>query len=467
MPGHGKLPRPRRSAARPLPGVSLSMSTQQPESDAPPLHERARGQLQRGEMVAAETTYRQLLEQAPDDAEALLFLANREMARRNAPVAMMLLSQAERAHPGHAGVAHQVGSAHLAVGDFEAAATSLRRALTLAPRLFVARLQLGIALEQLGQADEALRAYFIAVRSAQEQGRWLSDANTAPGLRDTVKYAMGYANAGRRRLFDQALEPLRQRYGVDELRRVERALAIHVGLEPMPMVDPRQRPLFLYFPDIPSQPYYPCRRFPWQEALEAAIFAIREELLAVLALAAEQPLDSFLDVDSPEQAATMLRGSGPDAPAWDAYFFHRHGQRYEDHAQACPRTTLVLDACPLVRIRDHAPEALFSVLRPGTHILPHRGVTNTRLVTHLPLIVPQECALRVGGQEHHWREGSCVTFDDTFEHEAWNHSDATRVVLILDSWNPDLTGVEQAAVTDLVATIGDFNASCELPPATA
>jgi aspartate beta-hydroxylase len=106
---------------------------------------------------------------------------------------------------------------------------------------------------------------------------------------------------------------------------------------------------------------------------------------------------------------------------------------------------------------------LYSVLRPGTHILPHRGVTNTRLVTHLPLIVPSDCAIRVGGEIHEWQEGRCVTFDDTFEHEAWNNSSETRVVLILDSWNPDLTEVERVAVTDLVEVIGDFNRASEVP----
>ncbi|HJU41002.1 MAG TPA: aspartyl/asparaginyl beta-hydroxylase domain-containing protein, partial [Tahibacter sp.] len=45
----------------------------------------------------------------------------------------------------------------------------------------------------------------------------------------------------------------------------------------------------------------------------------------------------------------------------------------------------------------------------------------------------------------------------TYEHEAWNRSDRTRVVLIFDVWHPDLTDVERAAVTDLVAAIGDFN----------
>jgi aspartate beta-hydroxylase len=88
-------------------------------------------------------------------------------------------------------------------------------------------------------------------------------------------------------------------------------------------------------------------------------------------------------------------------------------------------------------------------------------VTNTRLVTHLPLIVPSDCALRVGGEVHAWQKGRCVTFDDTFEHEAWNRSEHTRVVLILDCWNPDLTEVERAAVTDLVVAIGEFNRECE------
>jgi regulator of extracellular matrix RemA (YlzA/DUF370 family) len=39
----------------------------------------------------------------------------------------------------------------------------------------------------------------------------------------------------------------------------------------------------------------------------------------------------------------------------------------------------------------------------------------------------------------------------------------TRAVLILDSWNPDLSAVERAAVTDLVAAIGDFNRLGEIP----
>jgi aspartate beta-hydroxylase len=94
------------------------------------------------------------------------------------------------------------------------------------------------------------------------------------------------------------------------------------------------------------------------------------------------------------------------------------------------------------------------VFTPGTHLLPHRGVTNARLVAHLPLIVPEECALRVGGELHHWQEGRVVVFDDTYEHEAWNRSTRNRVVMIFDIWNPYLTEVERLAIAELIPQMG-------------
>jgi len=421
--------------------------------------EAAHAHLNKGELPQAERAFRGVLERAPDDVEALQFLARCHHDRREWAVALGYLQTAARLQPADLGVLQSLGAVQWEMGDVAGVVDSLRRALQQAPSLFQMRLRLGLALEQLGRTHEATAAYFAAVRAAQAQGRWLNDETTAPGLRDAVKHAMRYAIVGRRELFQQALEPLQQRYGASELRRVHHCLDIYLGLQPGSVPDPRQKPKFLYFPDIPSQPYYPRERFPWYEMLESATEAVCEELRAVLQ--AEQQLEAFLGETSEAQTQAMLRSSGAQPAAWDAYFFQRHGERYDGHYQACPRTTSLLDRLPLSRIRDHAPETLFSVLRPGTHILPHTGVTNTRLVTHLPLIVPTDCALRVGGEVHTWQKGQCVTFDDTFEHEAWNRSGETRVVLIFDCWNPDLSEAERAAVTDLVAAIGDFNNDCE------
>ena len=432
-----------------------------PEQSVETFRTNARRYAQQGELDAAEKSFLSLLERQPQDIEALMFVADRHSARGEHASAIRQLHIAVEVQRSEPALWVQLGSAHLAMGDFSAAAANFQRGLSLAPRMFVARLQLGMALEQLGQSHEALKAYFMAIESARALGRWLDDATTAPALRHLVKYAVNYANAGRHDLFRHALEPLRERYGSDELTRVERALSIYFFEQPANISDPRQKPKFLYFPDIASQPYYPRKHFPWLEALEAATATVRDELRAVLAQ--EQSLEAFLGHTAAPAGQSMLRSCNGQEPAWDAHFFYRHGLRYDEHCARCPQTTALLDALPLVRIRDHAPETLFSVLSPGTHILPHTGVTNTRLVTHLPLIVPPDCAIRVGGVEHVWEEGRCVTFDDTYEHEAWNRSEQTRVVLILDSWHPDLSEVERAAVTDLVEAIGDFNQSCEIP----
>lgn len=421
----------------------------------------ARQQQQHGALDAAEKSFLKLLAQQPQDVEALRFVASRQSARGEHAAAIARLRIAVEATPDDPGGWVQLASTQMALEDFVAAVTSFRRALSMAPRIFVARLQLGQALEQLGQSHEALKAYFMAIDSARAMGRWQDDATTAEALRPAVKYAANYVNKGRRQLFHGVLDPLRERYGKAELVRVERSLAIYFGDQPANIPDPRQKPKFLYFPDIASQPYYPREHFPWLQKLEAATDVIRDELRSVLAQGRQ--LEPFLGQAPAQARQGMLRSANNQDPAWDAYFFYRHGQRFEDHCSRCPQTTAVLDELPLVRIRDHAPETLFSVLAPGTHILPHTGVTNTRLVTHLPLIVPADCAIRVGGEEHAWREGRCVTFDDTYEHEAWNRSEQTRVVLILDSWHPDLSEAERAAVTDLVEAIGDFNQSCSLP----
>lgn len=428
-----------------------------PSDSAESCRLRARIQRHNGDTLLAQQSYARVLELLPGDVEALQFLSSGQATLGDAERAVGLMHDAQQANPQDPATLHHLGAAQMDSGDFSGAAVSLRACVQQAPKMFVARLRLAMALEQLGQQHAALIAYFKAITTAQAQGRWLSDASTAPALREVVKRAMDFVDAGRQQLFETTLEPLRQRYGRSELTRVEQCVAIYLNAQPANLPDPRQAPKFLYFPGLPPTPFYARDRFPWQRALEAGAPRIREELHEVLAQ--PEKLESFLQSGLPEEVAAYLRGSGEQPAAWDAYFFYRHGERFDAHCERCPQTAALLANAELVHIRDHAPETLFSVLRPGTHILPHQGVTNTRLVTHLPLIVPPDCALRVGLETHVWQADQCVTFDDTFMHEAWNRSNETRVVLILDTWNPDLSAAERAAVTELVAAIGDFNAS--------
>jgi aspartate beta-hydroxylase len=343
-----------------------------------------------------------------------------------------------------------------------AAEGPLRRALSADARLHRARLMLGKVLSLLGQPREAAVEYHRAVTIAQKLGVWVSEATTPVPLREEVLCAVQTAQRYRRAVVDEALAPLRARHGTTELARIDACVASYLGERVVAPADARQRPKTLYFPALPATPWLPAEKLPWLDILRDSAAAIREELVS-LRTAATAGFEPFLDFPTPAHIERHLRGRGAEAPAWDAFFFYRHGKRNDANHARCPQTSAALEACPLIRIRDHAPEICFSVLTPGTHILPHHGDTNTRVVVHLPLIVPPGCALNVGGELHEWHEGKPVVFDDTFEHEAWNRGSSDRVVLIIDAWHPDLTEPERAALSALVPLLGDFDRDCLLP----
>jgi Aspartyl/Asparaginyl beta-hydroxylase len=319
------------------------------------------------------------------------------------------------------------------------------------------RLDAASRYEERQELGDALLAYYRAIIESQRQGLWLSRETTPAAIVDRVAYAMRYVKAGRRRVFEHALGPVRTRYPAEELARFDNCLALQTGERRATPPDPRQRPSILYFPGLQSAPYFERADFPWFDALEHATATIREELLAVMSRA-ESSERVFASDDAERRGLSGDNG----APTWNGFYFWRHGERRETNCVLCPRTGQILESLPLCRIPGQAPEVMFSVLTPGTHILPHRGVTNTRVVCHLPLIVPEDCALVVGGEKHAWREGEAVAFDDTYEHEAWNRGSRTRVVLIIDVWNPHLTAAERDAVATLAGAMGDFNKAAGL-----
>lgn len=111
---------------------------------------------------------------------------------------------------------------------------------------------------------------------------------------------------------------------------------------------------------------------------------------------------------------------------WDVFGLYAFGEKLEQNCALCPETARLVEQIPGMTT------AGFSSLAAGAHIKPHVGYTNEVLRCHLGLVVPPGCSLRVGADEQAWREGECLVFDDTIEHEAWNRSEVTRVVLLID-----------------------------------
>jgi len=412
--------------------------------------------LKQGQAKEAEAAFRRVLEGDPDHVEALNVVGLAALRDGDVDRALTLLQRAAAVDSSQALTHLHLGRAHAAALEFEAAAAAYATALARQPALHAARLHLAEMHEKRGDTARAVFTYLRALNDAQAEGRWLNAATTPATLQGAVSHAHQFVRERRLAGFAQLMEPFAKTYGSGALRRVEQAVRIHLHLEEPVFPDPRQKPTFLFFPGLPATPYLDKGLIPEIEELEAATSEIRAELETLLPTAAGR--ERVFHTGELEQA--NLRGLA-EPPSWNGYYFFRHGERRDDNCAACPITAAALEALPLARVRGHGPEVLYSVFSPGTHLLPHCGVTNTRVVGHLPLMIPDDCALRVGGEDHHWREGEVVVFDDTYEHEAWNRSDRTRVVMIFDLWNPFLSQPERAVLAELVIAMGEFRAGLE------
>ena len=436
------------------------MHSANPSQSVDSLRAQARTALESRRASEAAQIYERLIGLDPGDREALGFLAGRALAMGDGQQARRWFACWHEQAPGDPDAILGLGRALAQQGELQQARSMLETGLRMKPGAFMARFALGELLLRQGDETAAVLQLYRAILDAQTLGRWLNDASTHPSMRLSVQNAIALVTRHRLQMYDRVIEPIRQTYGSMETARVDRCLRIYLQIEAPDYPDARQRPKFLYFPGLPATPYFARQHFPWLTDLEARTSDILAEFQAIAGRS--DLLQPFL-ADRPSEAADSYLAGSAGLQSWNAYFFYRHGQRYPAHCEQCPQTIAVLDACPLVRIREHGPEICFSLLAPGSHILPHQGVTNTRAVVHLPLVVPEDCALTVGSEIHRWRVGEAVAFDDTFMHEAWNRSNRLRAIVLMDAWNPHLSACERAAVTALVEAIGDFNTRTEQP----
>ncbi len=215
-----------------------------------------------------------------------------------------------------------------------------------------------------------------------------------------------------------------------------------------------QNPGKFYFPELPHIQYYDKEQFDWVPEIVEQADVIREELLSVIS--SEQVFDPYVQHNVTAPTATNMKLQLMDDEGWSAYHLYKDSDPQADHMARCPKTLEILKVAPVPKIRTVSPSILFSKLTAGSHIPPHTGICNARILCHLPLIAPKGCWLRVGNQVREWTDGEMLIFDDTIEHEAKNPTSETRVVLIFDIWRPELREDERALVETIFNAVDTF-----------
>ncbi|MBV8972310.1 MAG: aspartyl/asparaginyl beta-hydroxylase domain-containing protein [Sphingomonadaceae bacterium] len=203
-------------------------------------------------------------------------------------------------------------------------------------------------------------------------------------------------------------------------REAKRPYIITVGKKLRPKIDAIAAASSL----IPDAPLLDQNALPWTAGLAAEWQAIRDEMETIRAHDAAIP--PLVEI-SPDHSGIAKGGD------WKSFFLYGYGERIAANCARAPHT------CALIERVPNLNTAFFSILAPGAHIPRHRGVTKGLVTWHLGLKVPREaerCRMQVDSEIVHWGEGQSFLFDDTYEHEVWNDTDETRVILLIQVRRP-------------------------------
>jgi len=413
--------------------------------------ESARQLRRSGRGAEAAGLLHDLIARAGEQPAALNALGLHSLAQGERMEAVAFFRRAIAADPDSPELWMNLAKAHREQGDDPGELKALEGALAIDQRHFMALVRMAELFERTGDEARAAERWtgVLAMAAGIEE--------RSPALEAMLEHArstVARQRAGFAARIDSGLGPARGAIAEDERRRFDACIDHVLG----------RRQIYanqcagMHFPFLPAEEFFERRHFPWLAQIEARTDAIRGELEALLE-EDEGVLRPYVAMDpgTPDNKWSPLDRKLD----WSALHLWKDGRRDDEVCARVPITAAAVEALPLSDLPGRTPTVFFSLLRPGTHLPAHTGVSNVRTIIHLPLIVPPGCGFRVGGETRFWEAGRAWAFDDTIEHEAWNRSDRIRAILIFDVWNPYITNAERDLLRHFYRVAGAAGASAD------
>ena len=160
---------------------------------------------------------------------------------------------------------------------------------------------------------------------------------------------------------------------------------------------------------------YKKEEFPWTEKFEKDWRVIRDELKNVF---------NQVGVEGIKDGSEMHK-------SWHKIVLAEHGKISDEAKKVFPGTARLLNHVPSLAY------ASYSILQPGAAFDYHMAVSRVYLRMHIPLIIPEgDTYLQIEDVKYPWTEGKISIFDEYYPHHAWNKTNETRAILLLDFIKP-------------------------------
>ncbi len=402
--------------------------------------EQVQEHLKKGHFNEAIGVAKQILDTNPNDVFCLSIVAQNDFNQGNFEEATNNLKKALDLKPKELNLNRNLGIIYNKQGKFKESVEAFSQGIENNkehPGILLDVLLLGISMDKISKPKAARIIEFVFHKAKKLRSAYMN-RQELPFIAETSMIGNGIIRDARFALQKQAVDEISLGFEEGEKSRLYDFLDSFHGLQQPKYAHEQQKPSYHVFPDLEPITFYNNEQFSWVKLLEENADEIKNEL--------NQLYLNNVEIKPYVSGSSTTGNTGLDVLVdsldWSSIHLIQAGNYKNDILDKCPITHSILKQLPMPVLAGNGPEVFLSVLKPGTEIKPHYGLSNIKLTVHLGLEIPDNCAIKVGNDIQSWSNGKVTVFDDSFEHSAWNRSDEERKVLIIEVWNPYLSPLE-------------------------
>lgn len=326
-------------------------------------------------------------------------------------------------------------------GDLEKAILACKKGLKALKGDYLILFVLGQLCHKAGYEKQSTTAFFHCFQIISKL-----QAKNDEGLKAQLKthqpqfeFAKSHLDKSLNAAVSKAVKKFGKKIG-EPVKRVENSKYVRFS-KASPSENVLQKPQVFYMPELPSWPWFDAAALAFIPGLEQNFDELRKEVLENL-----RPEVDFKPTLKERQNLSAELAPLAGSTDWGGFYFHENFKPNAEAQKRFPETWKIICDLPLYGIDGLVSEVKLSALKPGVKVPPHFGLTNTTLSVHLPLVVPGESGITVGGEARRYELGKALVFDNSFLFDLWNNASERLIVLCFEVWKPGLTEIEKEAL---------------------